>query len=203
MRWILIVIGALLLLLGGFVWFDKDEPGMSTVMQDSTTTVLPPKESGEKVTKVNSSDTTEPGDPTTQSEAVAVALIGAGALIGLCGMFYARIQEISFPGVGGLKLSTQAQATLAEKAAERADKDPRLQLTPETVRDIYEAALQRLQVGSAPPATTRSDWSEGWGETSPPDDVLYDAVDKAAESVVRPEASYAAPADERAEDPRH
>jgi hypothetical protein len=184
----LIAVGLALLVLGSVSLLDNSAPGASTVAKKSTTSVTaPPKDQGgTTTTTVSSTDTTTPGKTSVRSESVAAALFGLGAIVFLIGVFFGRIQEVTLPGGGGFKLSPKAQEAVKEKVAEKVEQDPTLTADPKTAITLYEAALTELQGMSGVPPRELAYPAPPVGivlETSPGDDALDEAIDRAAKTL--------------------
>jgi hypothetical protein len=185
----LIGIGVVLLVLASIALFDTTAPGTSKVAKTSTTSVAaPPKElGGTTTTTVLSTEATTPGKSSVRSESVAAALFGLGSILVLTGIFFGRIQEVTLPGGGGVKLiSPEVKEAVTEKVAEKVEQDPALTADPKTAIALYEATLNRLQsMGElalqesayvTSPVVTRLG-------SPPSDDILDQVVDRAAESL--------------------
>jgi hypothetical protein len=185
----LIGIGISLLILASIALFDTTAPGASNVAKTSTTSVAaPPKDVGGKTTTtVSSTETTTPGKAGVRSESVAAALFGLGAILFLVGIFFGRIQEVTLPGGGGFKLvSPEVKEAVTEKVAQKVQQDPALTDDPKTAIALYEATLDKLQDISE---LVPQKFAYGASPTvmrlgiSPSEDVLDQAVDRAAESL--------------------
>ncbi len=184
----LVAIGLALLILASIALFDTQAPGANSVNKTSTTSaVAPPTGSGGKTTTtVLSTETTTPGKTSVRSESVAAALFGLGSILFLVGVFFGRIQEVTLPGGGGVKLiSPEVKEAVTEKVAEKVKQDPNIPENPETAIALYEATLNQL-IGMRQIPPSRFDYGAPLGaaaETSPGDDVLDIAVDRAADSL--------------------
>ncbi len=183
----LIAVGLALLVLGSVALLDNSAPGANTVSRKSTTSVTAPRQAqgGTTTTTVYSTATTTPGKASVRSESVAAALFGLGAIVFLIGIFFGRIQEVTLPGGGGFKLSPAAQETVKDKVAEKLQQDPNLTADPKTAIKLYAAALRELQrmSGVAPRELGYSAPIGATLETSPGDDVLGEAIDRAAKTL--------------------
>lgn len=192
----LVVVGLALLVLGAAIWLNRSAPGKTTTSNTSTTTVS--KTAGITTTKVGSTGTTTPGAPSIRSEAVAATLFALGALVFLCGTFFARISEVTLPGGAGFKLTPETQAKVVEKVATQAESEG-LPLQPDTLRRWYEATLAELgasTAGTPQPAVGYSRAARGRPEaqsepraaatSASPSDAVLDAAVRAAIQRVGP-----------------
>lgn len=165
----LLLVGVTLLVLGSVTLFDNSAPGASTVAKQSTTEVTAPAkdQAGTTTTAVSSRDVATPGEPSFRSESLAATLFALGAIVFLIGIFFGRIQEITLPGGGGFKLSPETTEAVKEKVAKKLKQDPTLTEDPQTAIALYESAISELPVL----------------QTSPGDDVLDRAIDRAAQNL--------------------
>jgi hypothetical protein len=192
----LVTVGLVLIGYGAVLWLAGGSAASTTVHKASTTTVDKPAnadtQGGTTTTRVDTTDTSTPGQPAERSEAVVAALLGLGSVLFLCGVFFGRIQEVTLPGGAGLKLAPEAQARLAEKVTAAANEAPKLSAEdPETIRRLYQRALAEMssELAAAAPEPAVMQGPGGYyiaaptPEVSPPDDYLDRMVARATEQL--------------------
>ena len=169
----LALVGVALLVLGALTLRDDTAPGASSVSKTSTTSVTaPPKDKGgTTTTEVSSTDTTTPGKPSIRSETLAGALLALGAVLVLCAAFFTRIQKVNRPGNTGIELIAAAEEATKEKVREKVKEDPKFQQDPALAIDLYANAWREIR----PTALMQY--------TSPGDEYVTEAVDRAARSL--------------------
>jgi hypothetical protein len=114
---------------------------------------------GGTVTKVRA----VPGRPARGSDTLETFLIGYGAILILCGVFYDRIKKVDLPGGGGFELTPASEEKLTDEIKKKSTRE----LEPHEL----ERALRRAEGELL---------KQYWGKrAAPSDDALTDAATKA------------------------
>jgi len=189
---LLIAVGLGLIGLASGLWLSDGSPPNATTIKrtatrphpkstQSTTSKARCKCAGKRKTVVKTTERKKGGGPSKRSETLSLALLGLGGLFVLCGVFFGRIQEVTLPGGGSLKLTEETQAQIASKVVDVANNDPGLTADAATIGRLYEKTLESLTATHRPAMVAETE--EGFYVVGAPvlSEIPDEKVEQAAE----------------------